>query len=60
MGSKLHTKGLAGTYGPGPGGYAADKQKKANLAYSMGKKLEDLEFKTANFAPGPGRYDGQK
>lgn len=34
MGAKLQTKELAGTYGPGPGGYAADKQKKANVAYS--------------------------
>mmetsp|Transcript_20986 Transcript_20986/g.28230 ORF Transcript_20986/g.28230 Transcript_20986/m.28230 type:complete len:112 (+) Transcript_20986:86-421(+) len=26
----------------------------------MGGKLEDLEFKNANFTPGPGRYDSQK
>ena len=26
----------------------------------MGGKLEDLEFKKKNFAPGPGRYENEK
>jgi len=57
MGEKTVIKSLAGTLGPGPGGYNVDQQKKANFSYSMGGKLEDLEFKKRNFAPGPGNYE---
>lgn len=56
MGVKFEQKSLKGVLGPGPGGYSVDKAKKANLSYSMGSKLEDIEFKKRNFAPGPGNY----
>jgi len=42
--------------GPGPGGYNVDKAKKQNFSFSMGNKLEDIEFKKRNFQPGPGNY----
>ena len=48
---------MAGVLGPGPGGYNVDKQKSQNFAFSMGSKLEDLEFKKRNFQPGPGNYE---
>ena len=57
MGEKTKIKQLAGVLGPGPGGYNVDKQKSSNLAFSMGAKLEDLEFKKQNFKPGPGNYE---
>lgn len=56
MGSKLYIKPIEGALGPGPGGYNADKVKKDNVKFSMAMRLEDLEFKNANFSPGPGRY----
>ena len=49
MGEKTKIKQLAGVLGPGPGGYNVDKQKSANFQFSMGAKLEDLEFKKRNF-----------
>ena len=33
------------------------KLKTQNFSYSMGSKLEDLEFKKRNFSPGPGNYE---
>lgn len=60
MGVKYEVKSLAGKLGPGPGGYSVDKQKKQNLAYSMGGKLEDLEFKKKNYVPGPGTHNPEK
>ena len=48
---------MAGVLGPGPGGYSVDKQKVQNFAYSMGAKLENIEFKKRNFQPGPGNYE---
>jgi len=49
MGEKTKIKQLAGVLGPGPGGYAVDKAKVQNFAFSMGAKLEDIEFKKRNF-----------
>ena len=49
MGEKLKIKPTSGVLGPGPGGYNVDKQKKHDLKFSIGAKLEDLEFKNANF-----------
>ena len=43
--------------GTGPAAYNVDKKKTQNFAYSMGGKLQDLAFKTANFAPGPGTHE---
>lgn len=57
MGERTVIKDLKGTLGPGPGGYSVDKQKQNNVSYSMGGRLEDLEFKKRNFAPGPGNYE---
>ena len=34
MGLKLEVKDPRGKLGPGPGGYAIDKQKKQNFSYS--------------------------
>lgn len=49
MGTKLKIKPIGGVLGPGPGGYNMDKTKIHDLKFSMGQKLEDLEFKNANF-----------
>ena len=49
MGEKTKIKQLTGVLGPGPGGYSVDKAKQENFAFSMGGKLEDLEFKKRNF-----------
>lgn len=49
MGEKTKIKQLAGVLGPGPGGYTVDKLKVQNYSYSMGSKLEDIEFKKRNF-----------
>ena len=57
MGEKTIIKQLAGVLGPGPGGYDTVKLKTSNFSYSMGGKLEDLEFKKRNFSPGPGNYE---
>ena len=57
MGARTEIKSLAGKLGPGPGGYSVDKSKSGNFAFSMGSKLEDIEFKKRNFAPGPGNYE---
>ena len=57
MGERTQIKQLAGVLGPGPGGYDSDKLKQSNFAYSMGSKLEDIEFKKRNFQPGPGNYE---
>ena len=43
--------------GPGPGGYNVDKKRTLNVSYSMGGKLEDLNFKKRNFVPGPGTHN---
>lgn len=45
MGVRYEIKTLEGKLGPGPGGYTVDKQKKQNFSFSMGGKLEDIEFK---------------
>ena len=57
MGERTKIKLLAGVLGPGPGGYDSDKLKQQNYSYSMGSKLEDIEFKKRNFQPGPGNYE---
>ena len=49
MGEKTKIKKLEGVLGPGPGGYEGDKPKQKNISYSMGSKLENLEFKKRNF-----------
>ena len=50
MGERFKLKKPAGVLGPGPGGYdTAEKQKIQNFSYSMGAKLEDIEFKKRNF-----------
>ena len=51
MGEKTKIKSLAGVLGPGPGGYNVDKQKSQNFAFSMGGKLQDIEFKKQNYKP---------
>jgi hypothetical protein len=58
--AKRPIKSLQGTLGHGPGSYNVDKQKKGNFTYSMGAKLEDIEFKKRNFQPGPGNYQPEK
>ena len=59
MGSKTKIKQLKGMLGHGPGMYSVDKLKVRNLAFSMGSKLEDIEFKKRNFVPGPGTHNIQ-
>ena len=49
MGEKTKIKQLVGILGPGPGGYESEKPKQENYSFSMGSKLEDLEFKKRNF-----------
>ena len=49
IGERRELKMLKGDLGPGPGGYSNDKLKKHNHSYSMGQRLEDLEFKARNF-----------
>ena len=44
MGSKFAIKNPSGKLGPGPGGYNADKKKHQDVSYSMGAKLEDINF----------------
>lgn len=56
MGQKLNGAD-AKTLAPGPGAYDQEKQKKANLQYSMGAKIMDL--KSMN-VPGPGTYEKPK
>jgi len=36
-----------------------DKPRKNDMRFSMAGRLEDLEFRKRNFAPGPGNYDLQ-
>lgn len=57
MGAKSPSKHQAGELGPGPSGYTYDKAKKDNVKFSMGGRLEDLDFKKKNFQPGPGTYN---
>lgn len=57
MGQRMEIKDPKGKLGPGPGGYAADKAKKQNFSYSMGGKLEDIEFKKKAYVPGPGQHN---
>ena len=57
MGEKTKIKQLAGVLGPGPGGYTVDKVKVQNYAYSMGSKLDDIEFGKQKYKPGPGNYE---
>ena len=57
IGEKREMKASKGELGPGPAGYFMDKPKNHNVSYSMGNRLEDLEFKAKNFQPGPGRYE---
>lgn len=57
MGTKTVIKQLKGKLGPGPGGYSVDKPKNENLSFSMGGKLEDLEFKAKLYVPGPGSHN---
>jgi len=54
---KLYNSHFKGDLGTGPSGYSVDKKKVQNFSYSMGGKLADLAFKTANFQPGPGTHD---
>lgn len=41
---------------PGPGQYAADKQKQENYSFSMGGRLKDAKGLPV---PGPGTYDAK-
>jgi len=54
---KLYSSHYKGMLGTGPAAYNVDKKKTQNFSYSMGGKLQDLAFKTANFAPGPGTHE---
>ena len=56
MGQRTAIKDPKGKLGPGPGGYAVDKAKVSNFAFSMGGKFEDLEQKKKLFVPGPGTH----
>ena len=56
---KLVTQSLKGELGNGPAMYSVDKPRKNDLRFSMAGRLEDLEFRKRNFAPGPGNYDLQ-
>lgn len=60
MGVKYDIKVLSGKLGPGPGGYEMDNAKKQDFSYSMGNKLEDLDFKKQSFKPGPGTHNPEK
>lgn len=58
MGSKLLNSKTKGDLGPGPGGYKADKLRQHNYSYSMGGKLDDIEFNHhSKYKPGPGNYE---
>jgi len=56
FGKRLETRHFPGMLGNGPAGYNVDKAQ-SKLSFSMGGKLENLEVKKRNFAPGPGAYE---
>ena len=58
FGKRLENKHFNGMLGNGPASYNVDKMKRSQ-SYSMAGKLENLEVKKRNFAPGPGAYNLQ-